>query len=152
MRAGVEAPVTMVRCPLSAVIVHPETRGEERHAGEDRNDREQHPGERGGIPHAEEREGLLIKIEGVEQRRVDRIAGAARDDERRREALEAFYGLDDGVEEHHRRQHRQRDLPEDPPFAGTFHAGGLVDVLWYLAQTGEEYDHRRAELPNCERD
>ena len=74
----------------------------------------QDPGQRRGIAHAEELERLLVEVEGVEQRRVDRIAGAARDDEGGREALEALDGLDDGVEEHHRGQHRQRDLPEQP--------------------------------------
>ena len=47
-------------------------------------------------------ERLLVEVERVEQRRVDRAAGAAGDDEGRREGLEGLDGLDDGVEEDHR--------------------------------------------------
>ena len=52
------------------------------------DDHQQDPGQRRGIAHAEIGEGLLVEVERIEQRRVDRAAGAAADDEGRRERLE----------------------------------------------------------------
>src|SRR5262245_21157864 len=88
----------------SVVIVHPIFGSEEGEGGEQGNQRQQHPGESRGIPHAEEAERLLVKVERVEQRRVDRIARAAGNDEGGGKALERLDRLDDGVEEHHRGQ------------------------------------------------
>src|SRR6185437_11883694 len=75
-------------CAASVVIMHPIARGQERDAGEDGDDDEQDPGQRRGVAHAEIAECLLVEVERIEQRRVDRIAGPARNDEGRRERLE----------------------------------------------------------------
>src|SRR5690606_34389796 len=76
----------------SVIVVHPVARAEEREGREQRDDDEQDPGERRGIAHAEEAEGLLVEVERVEQRRVDRPARALADDEGRGERLERLDG------------------------------------------------------------
>ena len=151
-RAAAAGSTAATESVVSVIVVHPVARAEEGQRGEDGDDRRQHPGERRGVAHAEVAERLLVEVERVEQRRVDRPAGAAGDDEGRREGLERLDRLHHRVEEDHRRQQRQRDLAELPPLRGAVDARGLVHVLRDLAQTGEEDDHRRAELPDREQD
>src|ERR1700744_3059929 len=88
----------------SAIVVHPIARRQEGEGGEDGNDDHEDPGERCRISHAKEAEGLLIEIERIEERRVDRTAGARGDDVFRREGLEGVDRLDHGIEEDDRRQ------------------------------------------------
>src|ERR1700726_683372 len=81
-------PGRLVDAAISAIVMHPIARRQEGEGGEHGDDDDQDPGERRGVAHAEIGEGLLVEIERVEERRVDRTARAAADDEGGREGLE----------------------------------------------------------------
>src|SRR5436190_13932805 len=83
----------------SCIIVDPEARRQEGDRGEDRDDHEQHPGQRRGVAHVEKTEGLAVDVEGVEQCRVQRAAGGLRHHEGGRERLEGIDHRYDKVEE-----------------------------------------------------
>src|SRR5690606_2854309 len=85
-------------------------------------------------------------------RRVDRAAGAARNDKGLCERLERADDQQDGVEEDDRRQQRQRDAPEALPAVGAVYGCRLVVGVRYLPERGEEDHHRGAERPDVEAD
>ena len=126
--------------------------GPEGDGGEGGDDQEQHPGEGGGVAHAEIGEGLVVEIDGEEEQAIERGAGAAGNDEGAREALEGLDHLQDQVEEDDRGEQGHGDGEEFAHRAGGVDLGGFVELLRNGAQAGEEDQHGRAELPDGEKD
>src|SRR5262245_14282243 len=81
-----EASVGAVLSALAVIFVeHPVLGGQECRRGESGNRNEEDPRHRRGVSHPEVAESFLVKIERVEQRRIDWPACSAGDDERRGE-------------------------------------------------------------------
>src|SRR5690606_33395356 len=135
---------------VSIVIVHPVLREPEVDGRHECDDHEQDPGHGARVAHLESGETTLVEVQRVEERRVDRAAGASRDDEGRREGLERSDHLQNEVEQDDRAQHRQSDMPERAPSTDAVDGSGLVEVLRDLAESREEDDHRRAEGPDVQ--
>src|SRR5262245_27058851 len=76
--------------PPLVLVVDPVAGGQECDRGEYSDDDQQEPGQRRGVAHAEVFERLDVEIEGIEERRIDRPAATARNDEGRCECLEGF--------------------------------------------------------------
>src|SRR5690606_38492458 len=59
-----------VCCAISVSVEHPELRQREVHGGDHGDHEQQHPGQRRGVAHVEVHEGVLVDVQGVEERRV----------------------------------------------------------------------------------
>lgn len=134
--------------PPIRFIEHPVAGCEEVDRRQHGNDNQQDPGERGGIAHLKMLERLLVQKQRIDIRRVNRAALG--DDERRGEHLEGADHAEHQIEEHDRRQHRERNMEKLLDFAGPVDRGRFVQFLWNLLEARQENDHRGAELPGAE--
>ena len=62
-----------------AAFEHPAPGGPEEDDRQGEDDRDEDPGQRGGVAHVEEREALTVQVEVVEEGRVARVAAAVAD-------------------------------------------------------------------------
>src|SRR6266404_1761239 len=113
---------------LSVIVVHPQFGACERDRCEYGDDHNEDHRQRRGIAHSQEAESLLIEIEGVEQRAVDRAARSVTDDECWGKRFERVDGLYDHIEENNRSQQGQRDLEELSDLARAIDACRFVHV------------------------
>lgn len=131
---------------LLAFVVH-EARGRlEDEQGGRHDDEEQDPGHGGGVRHLEVLEGVLVEVQGVEARSVQRPAPGH--DEGLRENLEAVDQADDEIEEDHGRQHGQGHVAHPRPGAGPVDHGRFVELDGDILQPGQEDDQRAADGPH----